>query len=154
VARRLLATLLLLALGACGAGTTVAAGPDLPMVDPATLLGTLDGAPAVVNVWASWCVPCRSEAPLLREAHAAFGDRVIFVGVAVQDTQADAAAFLAEFDLPFANYFDPDRALPRAWGGAGVPITYFVAGGEVVDTHLGVIDDRTLALGIDELLRR
>lgn len=150
----MLATLLLLALGACGAGTTVAARPDLPMVDPGTVLADLDGAPAVVNVWASWCVPCRSEAPLLREAHATFGDRVTFIGVAVQDTQADAAAFLAEFDLAFANYFDPDRALPRAWGGTGVPITYFVAGGEVVDTHLGVIDDRTLALGIDELLRR
>lgn len=144
-----------MALTACGArGAAPEGGPDLPAVDPAVLLEGLAGGPAVVNVWASWCLPCRSEAPLLREAHAAFGDRVAFIGVAVQDTQADAAAFLDEFDLPFVNYFDPERSLPRAWGGTGVPITYFVDGGRVVEMHLGVIDERALALGIDELLRR
>lgn len=132
--------------------------PDLPTMDPVefSAMLTQDERPAVVNVWASWCVPCRSEAPLLSRANRRFGDRVRFIGVNVQDTQPEAKKFIAEFDLGgFPHVFDPNRRIPGALGGIGVPITYFVAaGGEVVDTHVGVIDERTLALGIDELLRR
>ncbi len=111
--------------------------------------------PIVVNLWASWCVPCRSEAPLLAEAHRTFGSDVRFVGIATEDNQVDAEAFAAEFSLTFENYFDPDAEI-RAWiGSAGLPTTFFVApGGDVVSTVFGVIDDRRLALEIDDLLRR
>ena len=90
----------------------------------------------VVNLWASWCIPCRSEAPLLTEAHRQLGDEVRFIGVATQDSQVDAEAFVAEFSMTFENYFDP--------------------GGEVkvVSTVFGIIDERSLALEIDELLSR
>ena len=111
--------------------------------------------PVVVNVWASWCIPCRSEAPLLRSAHTEFGDQVRLVGVDVQDSQASARAFIAEFEIPFENFYDRARLVPAALGGRGVPITYFFsAGGELVSVHSGVIDERTLALNIDEVLRR
>jgi cytochrome c biogenesis protein CcmG/thiol:disulfide interchange protein DsbE len=111
--------------------------------------------PAVVNVWASWCIPCRSEAPLLNAAFETHGEDVEFIGVNVQDNQPDAKAFLAEFGLPFDHFFDRNRSIPNNYGGIGVPITFFFApGGELVDTHNGIIDERGLALGIDELLRR
>lgn len=109
----------------------------------------------MVNVWASWCVPCRSEAPLLRVAHERFGDEVAFIGIDVQDDQDSAQAFIAEFGLAFPHYFDRDRRVPQELGGIGVPITYFIdADGSVVDIHSGIIDEATLALGIDELLSR
>ena len=117
-------------------------------------LETID-RPAVVNVWASWCLPCRSEAPLLDEAFSIYGDRVEFIGIDVQDNQTDAKAFLAEFGLDFDHFFDRDREIPNAYGGIGTPITFFFApDGELVSTHNGVIDERTLALNIDELLNR
>lgn len=131
--------------------------PELAEIDVAgfnQLLADLD-QPAVVNIWASWCLPCRSEAPLLRQAHAEFGDRVAFIGINTQDAQAPARQFLDEFQLDFPNYFDPDGRVPAALGGIGVPRTYFVApGGEIVKTHSGILDEQTLALQIDELLNR
>lgn len=144
-----------LIVAACTGGTTDISGiPELPETNAdsfATHLQTLD-QPAVVNVWASWCLPCRSEAPLLDEANRIYGDDIAFIGVDVADNQDDARRFLAEFGLDFSHFFDPDREIPSAYNGFGTPITlFFGPGGELVATHNGVIDDRTLALNIDEL---
>jgi thiol-disulfide isomerase/thioredoxin len=78
---------------------------------------------------------------------------VVFIGVDVQDTQAGAREFLDEFGLPFVHYFDPNRDIANKLGGFGVPNTFFYApGGELINFHLGILDERTLALNIDELL--
>lgn len=136
-----------------GAGSDL---PDLPVTDATEFeahLADLD-RPAVVNVWASWCGPCRSEAPLLNQAHAEYGDQIEFIGVAVQDSQPGAKEFLAEFGLPFNHFFDRNRSVPNHYGVFGTPITMFFAPhGELVTTHNGVIDERTLALNLDELAR-
>jgi hypothetical protein len=80
--------------------------------------------------------------------------KVEFIGVDVQDNQADAKAFIAEFGLHFEHVFDRNRSIPNRLAGIGTPITFFFApGGKLVDTHNGIIDERGLALGIDELLR-
>lgn len=140
----------------CAAGREAETVAPLPETTPAAVAAMLDGSerPIVLNVWASWCGPCRSEAPLLRTAHDVHGDRVAFIGVAVRDSQAGARAFLAEFDLDrFDHFFDRTGAVPAALGGRGVPITFFFRpGGELLHLHGGVIDERTLALLIDELL--
>lgn len=128
---------------------------DLPTIDVAAFNVVLAdlGRPAVVNIWASWCHPCRSEAPLLRAAYDEFGDRVAFIGIDVQDNQADAKEFIAEFELDIPHYFDRSRAIPNHYGVIGTPVTlFFDENGDRVGTHLGVIDERALALGIDELL--
>ena len=129
---------------------------ELPLITPTEIASTVDRAerPVVLNIWASWCTPCRSEAPLLRAAEAEYGDRVDFIGVAVRDSQDGARAFIGEFSLTgLEHYFDPTGAVPTSLGGRGVPITFFFAqGGELVRTHSGVIDERTLVLLIDELL--
>lgn len=159
--KRALATTILLALlpAACGGGPSsdFVDTPDLPSItveEFSALLEDLD-QPAVVNVWASWCIPCRSEAPLLNAAFETHGDEVAFLGVDVADSQQGAKTFLAEFGLEFEHFFDRQRAIPNHYAGIGTPITFFFAeGGELVSTHNGVIDERTLALGIDELLRR
>lgn len=145
----------LLALYACGSGDLAGQEiPDLPPITGDQLAATLaeSDRPAVVNIWASWCGPCRSEAPLLTAAHAAYGDEIDFIGIDVQDNQGDAKNFIAEFDLDFAHYFDRERLVPEFYGGFGTPITFFFdSTGALVDTHLGVIDERALALGIDEI---
>ena len=151
--------LLTVVLAACsgGAGQDESQGAvaDLPSTTAEQFrshLETID-RPAVVNVWASWCLPCRSEAPLLNEAFLAYEDEIEFIGIDVQDTQSGAKEFLAEFDLDFDHFFDRDREVPNSFGGIGTPITMFFAPhGELVTIHNGVVDDRTLALNIDELL--
>lgn len=147
---------LLAVLAACGAAPSSGGGaPDLPPIDgPGVrqLLAKLD-RPAVVNVWASWCMPCRSEAPLIARAQARNSD-VAFIGIDVEDNQVAAKDFIAEFGLRFDQYFDPNRSVPAELGGFGTPITYFVApGGKVIEIHSGVLDERTLALMLDELTR-
>jgi cytochrome c biogenesis protein CcmG/thiol:disulfide interchange protein DsbE len=142
---------------ACTQSGTGAAGA-LPETDPARIDALLAAStqPVVLNIWGSWCIPCRSEAPLLRAAHDAFGGEVRFVGIAVQDRQAPAREFIDEFGLGgFQHFFDRPNATSASLGGRGVPLTFFfAAGGDLVDLHSGIIDERSLALGIDELLRR
>lgn len=119
------------------------------------LLETSD-KPVVLNVWASWCIPCRSEAPLLRAANERFGEQIRFVGLDIRDSQTNARAFLDEFGLiGFDHFFDRDGDVAGSLGGQGVPLTFFYrAGGERFLLHFGVIDERTLALNIDELLAK
>ncbi len=130
--------------------------PPLQETTPAAVHTLLEGSPhpVVLNVWASWCTPCRSEAPLLREAASQMAGRVRFVGIDVDDQQDGARRFIAEFGLDgFEHYFDPGGAVPADLGGVGVPITFFFRpGGTLLAVHRGVIDERTLALQIDELL--
>ncbi len=90
---------------------------------------------------------------MLRTAHLEFGEDIKFIGIDVQDNQDDARAFISQFDLSFDHFFDRDRSVPNFFGGIGTPITFFFdSEGVLVITHLGVIDGRGLALGIDEIL--
>lgn len=143
-------------LAACGGAASGESDlPDLPEASPEEVVAFVvdDGRPAVVNVWASWCGPCRAEAPLLTEAHAEYGNDVLFVGVDVQDSQPSAKEFIETYGLDFQHFFDPDKAVPAAFGGFGVPITYFMsADGEILQTHTGILDERSLVEGIEALL--
>ena len=157
----LLVVVLALTATACSSsGLDVSEVPELPLTTPddvSVLLAESD-KPVVLNVWASWCIPCRSEAPLLRRAADTFGDQVRIIGLNVRDTQPDAREFIAEFfaDSDIEHLFDRSGEVPGSLGGSrGVPLTFFFEqGGDLVELHFGVIDERTLALQIDELLAR
>ncbi len=148
--------LLALLLTSCLTGEPVPrASADLAPLDLPALTTRLEtgGRPTVVNVWASWCIPCRSETPLLVEAHAVYGERIDFIGVDVQDSQDEATRFIEDFGVPYENLFDPGATFRQEYGGAGVPVTYFfTADGDLFDTHIGVIDEGQLVLALDELL--
>jgi cytochrome c biogenesis protein CcmG/thiol:disulfide interchange protein DsbE len=160
VPRRLALTLAagLLAAGCSSAAVPTNDVPALPATDAAAMTALLAASdrPVVLNIWASWCIPCRSEAPLLRQAQAEFGDRVRFMGVATRDEQDAARAFVAEFGLTgMEHLFDAAGSVPGSLGAVGVPHTFFfAAGGALVYHHAGAIDEGALALQIDELLRR
>ena len=156
--RKLIALLVLLsACTSTAVDSTGGAAEEFPDFVAADFQKRLEAStrPMVVNLWGSWCIPCRSEAPLLAEAHRQYRDRIDFIGVNIADSRAGATAFLIEFGIEFENLYDRDSAVRSLLTGFGAPITYFVApGGEVVKTHLGVIDEQQLALQIDELMNR
>lgn len=156
--RIIVALVLALVAAACGGSGDVGTVGVLPATTPDELQQLISQTeqPLVLNVWASWCIPCRSEAALVRAAHEAFGTEVRFVGLNVRDSQKGARAFLNEFDLDrFEHFFDQSGAAQGSLGAGGVPLTLFYEpGGKLSELHYGVIDDRTLALNIDEIIRR
>lgn len=154
----LLLVVLVLALAACSDE------PTGPLPDPPTPTTTGDltahlassGAPSVVNVWASWCTPCRSEAPLVAQAAESHPDTE-FIGLNVRDRDPDAQRFMAEYlsDADMLHLSDASGRVPIDLGGtSGVPITFFYyAGGELAHMHLGIIDEPTMATYLDEIDR-
>ncbi|MFP5387990.1 MAG: TlpA family protein disulfide reductase [Thermoleophilia bacterium] len=89
-------------------------------------LADLRGFPAVVNVWASWCGPCRFEFPTLQKLSARYGKQVAFLGVNSRDSDSLAEEFLEEAPVPYPSYADGDGAITDAIGaGRGLPDTAF-----------------------------
>ena len=115
-------------------------------IDPAELRGV----PVVLNFWASWCIPCREEAPLLQAAWQRHGKRgVLVLGLNMQDVQEDAREFLSEFSQTFPQVRDPDNSTARAWGVTGLPETFFLrSDGRVVAHVIGAISESQLDRGI------
>lgn len=85
----------------------------------------LRGYPVVVNVWASWCGPCRLEFPVLQELSARYGKKVAFLGVNAEDSDDAAATFLREEPVPYPSYTDPDKDIFDSLGAIGLPDTAF-----------------------------
>lgn len=113
-------------------------------------LEELRGTPVVVNFWASWCIPCREEAPLLERGwRGARGQGVLFVGLNMQDVRGDALDFLRRFGQTFPNVRDPTNATSRRWGVTGIPETFFISRrGDVVGHVIGVVTEQQLTGGI------
>lgn len=102
-------------------------------------LGELEGFPKVVNIWGSWCGPCRAEFPHFQEASANLGRKVAFLGIDSQDDTGSAEQFLADNPVPYPSYSDPDEELKRSLGvSTGIPATvFFNDAGEQTFTKLG-----------------
>ncbi|HZD18686.1 MAG TPA: TlpA disulfide reductase family protein [Actinomycetota bacterium] len=128
----------------------------LPAFDLATyraLLEELQGRPVLVNVWASWCGPCRQEAPHLVAAHADYGDRVQFLGVDILDSREAARGFMREAGWTYPSVFDPAGAIRDGLGLIGQPVTLFYdAAGELVDTWVGPIPLAELTHRLDRIV--
>lgn len=88
-------------------------------------LAALRGFPVVVNVWASWCGPCRAEFPYFQSQSAKQGDRVAFLGVDTQDVEAAAETFLEDYPVPYPSVSDPDGEVEEELGVVGIPATAF-----------------------------
>ena len=96
----------------------------------------------MVNVWASWCGPCRAEFPSLQKLSARYGKRVAFLGLNSQDSDDAAATFLAEAPLSYPSYTDSDGNLADSLGARGLPDTaYYDRDGNLVFTKIGGYSD-------------
>jgi len=101
-------------------------------------LRALRGYPVVVNAWASWCAPCRSEFGLLASASARYGREVAFLGVDTSDSPGDARSFLMAHSVSYPSYQSSISALSSTAVIEGLPTTIFIdPAGKVVYVHTG-----------------
>lgn len=122
---------------------------------PAQLAEVAAGRPMVVNLWASWCPPCRREMPVLAAAQEReHGVRFVFANQGEDGTTVQR--FLAAAGLKLANVLlDPGAAIGRDVGSGGLPTTLFYdASGRLVDTHVGQLSAGSLAGKLDRLRPR
>lgn len=139
-------------------GAVVGGAAGLPALRLPCLVGgqevaleDLGGRPAVVNLWASWCAPCREEMPLLQGAYMRYGDRIGFLGVNTEDTRSAAVSLLSDLGVTYAHVVDEDKALLTEVAAPGLPVTLAVAAdGRVVDRQIGAVS----AARLEELASR
>ncbi len=117
-------------------------------------LSELCGQVVIINFWASWCLPCRQEAPYLEQTWRKFKDRgVVFIGIDYVDTEQAALAYLKEFDITYINGPDLGTRISQSYNIKGVPETYFVAkNGELRGVQIGPLEAPQLDQKIDALL--
>jgi len=121
------------------------------LTDPRRLvrIGPGSGRAEVINVWASWCEPCRREASLLETAYRAAGDRVLFLGIDSRDERGTALPFLRSTAVSYPQVYDAQGAVARRLGIPGVPYTVVVdASGEIVLRQLGQLTEQALSLAL------
>jgi cytochrome c biogenesis protein CcmG, thiol:disulfide interchange protein DsbE len=104
------------------AGRLIGGGPDAFKAR----LRTLRGHPVVVNKWASWCGPCRSEFPFFQRLSVKEGRRIAFLGVDANDNDAAARRFLDQLPVSYPSYKDPNLKVSAVFNGvAAFPTTAF-----------------------------
>ena len=117
-------------------------------------LAALRGWPVVINFWASWCIPCKIEAPLLASSARAHAGTVVFVGIDVQDLGSDARSFLRRYKVNYVSLRDPSNSTYDAYGLTAVPETYYLDGhGRAVAHTPGQVTAQDLRAGIAEITR-
>lgn len=127
------------------------ASMDLPCLTAGVPINParLDGRPVVVNLWATWCRPCREEMPILQAASSRHQERVQFLGVNTKDRPDWAADFLQEIKVTYPEVVDPEGRLLAAVRSPGLPVTLVLdRDGRLVGQQVGQIDQHRL----DELI--
>lgn len=127
-------------------------------------LSELRGKPVVINFWASWCIPCRTEAPILERAWKDYREHgVVILGVDYVDTDADAKKFIQEYGMTYPNGPDLGTRISQTYRITGVPETYFItrdgkmlsgidANGRAYANWIGPISENALRERIEKLL--
>lgn len=124
------------------------------LADGRLTLRELRGQPTVINFWASWCVPCKEEAPAFAAEAERFSGRVAFVGLNVQDAPSAARRFLRHYKVNYVSIRDGSDKTYTAYGLTGIPESYFLdRRGRVIEHAIGGLSKSHLAANVEALLK-
>ena len=136
--------------------------PDFTVLDaagnPVSLSDRLaDGKPIVLNFWATWCGPCKSELPAFDKAAAEYADRITFMFINLtdgyQETTDGVKSFLTENGYTFPVYFDVNYSAALPYGANSIPLTYFLTStGLVAGGYMGAMSEEALYSYLEQLL--
>jgi cytochrome c biogenesis protein CcmG/thiol:disulfide interchange protein DsbE len=123
---------------------------DRAAADGRIALSELRGTPVVLNFWASWCDPCRVEAPMLERGWRQAGrEGVLFLGLDMQDVTGDAREFLRAFSISYPNVHEAGKEVSRRYGVTGLPETFFISRrGRIVGHVIGALTPGQLRAGV------
>lgn len=133
--------------------------PDFTMTDASgksVSLADFKGKPILLNFWASWCGPCKSEMPDIQAAYEQYGSEIEFLVVNMTgmsgETQETASQFIEENGYTFPVYFDEDYSAAAAYGVNSIPQTYLIdPKGNIIGAAMGAMDAATVEQGIQML---
>ena len=130
-------------------------GPRLPPAGERVSLSSLKGTPVVLNLWASWCGPCRDEAPIFETAWERYrGKGALVLGLDLQDLSENALAFLRENGITYPSLRDGTDASKRDLEATGVPETYIIDKRGRIALHITgqVTELRQITVPLDQVL--
>jgi cytochrome c biogenesis protein CcmG, thiol:disulfide interchange protein DsbE len=117
-------------------------------------LSSLRGKVVVLNFWASWCFPCKQEAPALAAASKRWGDRVVVLGVDVNDFQGEARRFARKYGLTYPLVHDNRNVTSPKYGLTGLPETFFIdRRGKVVEHVISEVKAADIRAGVERALQ-
>lgn len=130
--------------------------PDFKVInaeDEEITLSSFAGKPVILNFWASWCPPCKSEMPDFENAYQNYGTDVAFVMVnltdGVRETKEKAQEYVQEQGFTFPIYFDTEQNAANTYAVMSIPTTYFIdKNGDIIASAKGMLDADTLEEGI------
>ena len=121
-----------------GTGKPAPRLPTSVLVPPKVTLASLRGKPAAINFWASWCGPCRQEAPALEQLARSLHGRGHLVGVNWADGLSGARSYISQYHWTFPNLRDPDGVVGNSYRLGGLPTTFILdAHGKITDVLRG-----------------
>lgn len=141
---------------ATGAGESVVSAPptvgamapdfDLPLLNGGQKkLSSLRGKPVVINFWATWCLPCKEEMPLLEKYAAKYSDRLVVLGVNSGEAESLIQPYTSELGISFPILLDHDERVTDQYFVRNFPITFFVDGqGIIRGQSLGLLQENLL----------
>ena len=117
------------------------------------------GKPVIVNFWASWCGPCRSEMPDIQKAYEQYGNEIHFLIINLTDgsreTEKAATDYIKQAGYTFPIYFDTTLNAASVYGAYSIPMTFFIgAEGQPIARYSGAMPADILQQGIDMLLEQ
>lgn len=156
--------LLMLAMAGCGKNDESTGpldqAPDFFVYDEQGTMFRLSafrGKPVVLNFWASWCGPCKSEMPAFQDAYETYGEEIQFMMVNMTDgtyeTRLSASTFIQQMGYTFPVFYDPYYSAVSAYSIKSIPTTFFInADGYIVASIVGTINSARLRYCLDLLL--